>query len=37
VDKEIEGDTFFPKIDSTIWKEVAREDHEGFSFVIYAR
>lgn len=30
-----EGDTFFPEIDKNIWKEVSREDHDGFSFVTY--
>ena len=28
---------FFPSIDLKIWKEVWREDHEGFSFVRYTR
>ncbi|KKU73050.1 MAG: Dihydrofolate reductase [Parcubacteria group bacterium GW2011_GWA2_47_26] len=37
VRQEIEGDTFFPRIDPAIWKESAREDHEGFSFVEYVR
>lgn len=32
-----DGDVFFPEIDPTIWKETAREDHEGFSFVTYDR
>jgi dihydrofolate reductase len=31
------GDTFFPEIDKNIWKEVSREDHNGFSFVIYKK
>ena len=26
VDKEFEGDTFFPKINSDIWKEISREE-----------
>ncbi len=30
-------DAFFPVIDLTVWKEVWREDHEGFSFVRYER
>ncbi len=33
----IDGDTFFPKIDKNMWHEVWREDHKGFSFVIYRR
>lgn len=32
-----DGDTFFPEIDKTIWKETAREDHDGFSFVVYKK
>lgn len=31
------GDVFFPTIDPSMWKEVERENHEGFSFVIYDR
>jgi dihydrofolate reductase len=31
------GDAFFPKIDTTIWKETHREDHDGFSFVTYEK
>jgi dihydrofolate reductase len=27
VHKQFEGDSFFPEIDKTIWKEVFREDH----------
>lgn len=37
VHKEVEGDVYFPKIDPATWKETAREDHEGFSFVTYIR
>ncbi|MFH1291961.1 MAG: dihydrofolate reductase [bacterium] len=33
----VEGDAFFPKIDTTIWKEVEREDHNGYSFVTYKK
>lgn len=32
-----EGDTFFPEINKNIWKETSRENHEGFSFVIYKK
>ncbi|MFA6424068.1 MAG: dihydrofolate reductase [Candidatus Magasanikbacteria bacterium] len=32
-----DGDTFFPEIDKNIWKETAREDHGGFSFVTYKK
>jgi len=37
VDQEPEGDVFFPKIDEKTWQEDWREDHDGFSFVTYAR
>nr|AIA17715.1 Dihydrofolate reductase [uncultured bacterium] len=37
VHQDYEGDVLFPIIDSTNWKEVHREDHEGFSFVRYER
>jgi dihydrofolate reductase len=37
VDKEIDGDAFFPEIDLNKWKEVTREPHEGFSFVQYRK
>ncbi|MCC6766991.1 MAG: dihydrofolate reductase [Deltaproteobacteria bacterium] len=37
VHREVAGDTFFPAIDPSVWKETAREDHEGFSFVTYRR
>lgn len=30
-------DAFFPIIEHTIWKEVWREDHNGFSFVRYEK
>ena len=31
------GDTKFPDYDRTQWREVAREDRDGFSFVDYER
>jgi len=37
VDMDVDGDTFFPSIDPMTWHEVAREDHDGFSFVRYER
>lgn len=44
VDAEPEGDTFFPKIDPEIWKEVGRESHPSdekneypYSFVTYEK
>ncbi|OGL74429.1 diacylglycerol kinase [Candidatus Uhrbacteria bacterium RIFCSPHIGHO2_12_FULL_60_25] len=37
VDRVIEGDATFPAIDPSVWKEIAREDRDGLSFVTYAR
>jgi len=37
VNKEVDGDVFFPEIDKNIWKETWREDHDGFSFVKYEK
>ena len=37
VHKDVDGDTFFPNIDKSIWKEVEREDREDFSFVVYKK
>jgi dihydrofolate reductase len=37
VDREVDGDTFFPAIDPACWRESWREDHDGFSFVTYER
>lgn len=41
IDKEFEGDTFFPNVDRTVWNEIRREDKQGenfgFSFVTYKR
>lgn len=37
VNRDVEGDTFFPPIDPAVWKESWREDHDGFSFVTYTR
>lgn len=37
VDRDVDGDTFFPPIDPAIWKPKWREDHDGFSFVTYER
>lgn len=36
VHRSVDGDVFFPEI-SGEWKETAREDHDGFSFVTYLR
>ncbi len=35
VDQEVDGDAFFPTIDSKIWRELEREAHDGFAFVTY--
>lgn len=37
VDAAPEGDTWFPSVDWSKWRETARESHEGFSFVTYER
>ena len=42
IDKEFEGDAFFPKISLDVWKEVSREkgtedDEMKYDFVIYER
>lgn len=37
VDAEPEGDTYFPTVDWSLWREVAREHHPGFAFVTYDR
>ncbi len=44
VNKEFEGDSFFPEIDMPEWKEIFREDHEPdeknklpYSFITYER
>lgn len=37
VDKDYEGDVFFPKIDLDIWEEIFLEQHNGFSFITYIK
>ena len=37
IDQEPDGDTFFPTVDLNIWKEIWREDNEGYSFVKYTK
>ena len=37
VHKEVDGDVLFPKVEKDQWKEIARDDHEEFSFVEYER
>lgn len=37
VHENVEGDAFFPKIDSSIWKKTEVESHEKFDFVTYKK
>ncbi len=37
IKKEYQGDVYFPEIDTEIWTEIKREDHEGYSFVEYEK
>lgn len=37
VDKQVDGDAFFPEINPSIWQEEERENHDGFSFVTFRR
>ena len=44
VDTEVDGDAFFPSLDDTVWREVAREQHDAdqrhafaFAFVTLER
>ena len=44
IHSKFDGDAFFPEIDSSIWKEIKREDHESddknpypYSFVVLER
>lgn len=44
IDKEFEGDTFFPKIDETKWKEINREqgpkdgiNNFNYEYIIYEK
>ena len=37
VDAEPEGDTEFPNVDWSSWRETARESRDGFAFVTYDR
>jgi len=32
-----EGDAFFPTIDDFLWKEMARQENDGYAFVTYRR
>jgi len=37
INREVDGDVLFPKIDLNKWKKISEERHEGFSFVEYER
>lgn len=37
VDAEPDGDTFFPEVDWSRWRETARDRGDGFTFVSYER
>ena len=37
VDAEPQGDTFFPEVDWSQWREVAREEGDGVEYVTYQR
>jgi dihydrofolate reductase len=37
VHKTVDGDVFFPEINKNIWREVEREDHGEYSFVVYKK
>ena len=37
VEQSPEAEVFFPEVDPAAWREVAREPHDGFSFVTYER
>lgn len=37
VHQKVDGDVFFPDIDKNVWKEIVRDDRQGFSFVTYNR
>jgi dihydrofolate reductase len=37
VEREVEGDTFFPPFDRTAWRETERRPGDGVSFVILER
>lgn len=37
VHRHIDGDTFFPDVDWSAWKETGREAHNGYTFFTYTR
>lgn len=37
INQTVDGDAFFPQINAETWREVSREDHDGYSFVRYEK
>ncbi len=37
IDKEYEGDIYFPVVNKTVWKKISEDKHDGYSFVEYTR
>jgi dihydrofolate reductase len=37
VDRDLDGDVFFPRMESVDWVELTREPREGYAFVRYER
>jgi len=37
VNQSPDGDAFFPELDEKIWQETSRDDHDGFSFLVFER
>jgi dihydrofolate reductase len=37
VDREVEGDVYFPEIAQSLWQKTSEEKHDGFSFAVYER
>ncbi len=37
INQTVDGDAFFPQINAETWREISREDHDGFSFVRYEK
>lgn len=35
--QHVDGDAFYPNIDPAVWKEVQRDDRDGYSFVTYSK
>lgn len=37
VHRRVEGDTVFPAVDPAVWRRVAADEHDGFTFTTYER